>query len=418
MCSDAPIQQGVPIGVYVARSQYGLNSVSARDGNIPIIGMKDMAAGKVTAEAWARTHVDESQLPAYLLQQGDILLNRTNSADLVGKVSLWDREEDAVFASYLVRFQFDTTRALPEFVNHYLNWEDSQQRLKQISTRGVSQANINPTTFQNHFLVSWPSLTVQRRIAAILDEWDNAIATAEKLVEAKKLRLFAVTDRRLFGAASEIPIGSVASQTARIAGEDFESFEVLSCTKHDGLVLSDSYFGKQVYGNDRRTYKVVADGEFAYATNHVEEGSIGRNTSGIAGIVSPMYTTFRARGINADYLRLVLKTERLRKEFERRTPASVNRRGGLRWSDFAEIHIPDHSTNEQAAIADTLSAFESDLTDQIELTAKWRLQKRGLMQKLLSGDLPVPVSIDRLMPGGQGIDHAVGEEVQRAEATG
>jgi len=50
---------------------------------------------------------------------------------------------------------------------------------------------------------------------------------------------------------------------------------VLSCTKHRGLVLSEEYFGKRVHAEDTSGYRIVQRGEFAYATNHIEEGSIG-----------------------------------------------------------------------------------------------------------------------------------------------
>lgn len=269
-------------------------------------------------------------------------------------------------------------------------------------------------TWQFHL----PSVPEQRRITAVLSEWDRAIDAAERLIEAKQVRNWSLADKMIFDAPSEVRIGDIAVHTSDQAGEKFESYDVLSCTKHDGLVLSDEYFDRQVYSNDRRKYKIVLAGEFAYATNHLEEGSIGQNISGVAGIVSPMYTTFRAKEVDALYLRLVLKTERLRREFERRTPASVSRRGGLRWSDFAEVHIPMHPANRQATIAERLLAFENELEVQTKLADKWRNQKRGLMQKLLSGDLPVPASIDRLLPGGQEVDEAVGAEVQRAEATG
>lgn len=282
--------------------------------------------------------------------------------------------------------------------------------------------HVEKLVFDLEYWLTWqfhlPPIADQKRIAAVLDEWDEAISTAEKLIDAKRRRNLSITDRLVFDATSEVPIGDVATQTSQLAGQRFESYRVLSCTKHDGLVLSDSYFDRQVYSNDRHAYKVIAPGEFAYATNHLEEGSIGQNNNGIVGIVSPMYTTFRANGVDGNYLRLVLKTERLRKEFERRTPASVNRRGGLRWSDFAEIRIPSRSLIEQVGIADRVMAFEAELKDQIALSEKWRLQKRGLMQKLLSGDWPVPASIDRLLPGAQDLHETLGAKVQRAEATG
>lgn len=353
-----------------------------------------------------------------LIRDGDFLFVRSNgNKALIGRcVYITGLNGNRVtFSGFTIRARLRNSELHPGFAKHALRSDLFKAHLHELGG-GSNISNLNQDILGS-FELRLPSLPEQRRIAAILDEWDVAIATSEKLTGAKNRRMLAFTEKLLFNAASETQIGSIASQTTLTAGKDFKFFQVLSCTKHDGLVLSDSYFGKQVYGNDRRAYKVVAAGEFAYATNHLEEGSIGQNTTGIAGIVSPMYTTFRAEGINASYLRFILKAERLRKEFERRTPASVNRRGGLRWSDFAEIQIPYHLDNEQAAIANTLSHLESDLANQAGLTTNWHLQKRGIMQKLLSGNWPVPASIDRLLPGELCIDQAVGAEAKRAKAT-
>jgi type I restriction enzyme, S subunit len=390
----------VPIGEICLSSQYGLSVASDANGDTPMIGMKDMAGGKVLGNKWARISLTPAERDTYRLNKGDLLLNRTNSPDLVGKVSRWDRDEEAVFASYLVRFVVDPDQADSCFLNYHLNSVRGQGTLKSISTRGVSQANINPTVFKEAYTVCLPPLPEQRRIAAVLDAWDDAIATAEKLVAAKAERRTWLADHLAFQAIEWLTIEDVAVQVSERAGEDFKAFDVFSCTKHDGLVLSDDYFSKTVYGADRTDYKVVASLHLAYATNHIEEGSIGLNTLGMPGIVSPMYTVFRATGINPRYLIAILKTERMRREFERRTPASVNRRGGLRWGDFAEIEIPCPGEAEQMRVLDMLDCAKADLQTSKDALTLLRLQKRGLMQKLLTGQWRVPESVEALMPGG------------------
>lgn len=246
--------------------------------------------------------------------------------------------------------------------------------------------------------IAHPSYGEQRRIAKVLDAWDDAIATAKNLVAAKEERLTWLADHLAFQAIEWLTIDDVAEQVSERAGSGFKSFDVFSCTKHDGLVLSDDYFTKTVYGADRTDYKVVHPLELAYATNHIEEGSIGLNAHGKPGIVSPMYTVFKATGINPHYLIAVLKTERMRREFERRTPASVNRRGGLRWGDFAEIEIPCPSEDEQARVLVMLDCARADFKAAEDYLALLRNQKRGLMQKLLTGQWRVPESIDALLP--------------------
>ena len=84
---------------------------------------------------------------------------------------------------------------------------------------------------------------------------------------------------------------------------------VLSSTKYEGLVPSLDYFkGRQVFSDDLSAYRIVEPGWFAYATNHLSEGSIGLNELKEAGCVSPMYTVFSVQEhVDQRYLLHLLK---------------------------------------------------------------------------------------------------------------
>ena len=121
---------------------------------------------------------------------------------------------------------------------------------------------------------------------------------------SKRTRWFAVPDHWKI-----VKIGSIAKEV-KATNDSGENIPVLSCTKYDGLVNSLEYFGKQVFSLDTSTYKVVSRGQFAYATNHIEEGSIGYQNLHDKGLVSPMYTVFKTdKNIDDGYLYKVLKTE-------------------------------------------------------------------------------------------------------------
>ena len=103
----------VPIGKVVILSQYGLSIASEEQGTIPIVGMKGLSSGKVKLNNLAKVSIEQEDIKNFCLQPRDILLNRTNSYKLVGKASIYTSDGLAVFASYLVRFRFDITQALP-----------------------------------------------------------------------------------------------------------------------------------------------------------------------------------------------------------------------------------------------------------------------------------------------------------------
>jgi type I restriction enzyme S subunit len=169
-----------------------------------------------------------------------------------------------------------------------------------------------------------------------------------------------------------------------------DKLPVLSSTKHHGLVLSEEYFGKKVYANDTSNYRVVERGEFAYATNHIEEGSIGYQNICDAGLVSPIYTVFKSKNTIADsYLYRLLKSPLLIHLYQINTNASVDRRGSLRYKEFAKIKVWLPGEEEQSAIAQVLDTADHELRLLKQQRTALEKQKRGLMQQLLTGKVRV-----------------------------
>jgi type I restriction enzyme S subunit len=256
----------------------------------------------------------------------------------------------------------------------------------------------------------FPPLPEQRKIAEILRTWDEAIEKLEALRAAKLRRHRALTHSLVFGTRqldrfrttdevtahhwftlpatwSSKPIGKLAREVSERNG-DAEQHEVLSCSKYDGFVRSLEYFKKQVFSADLSGYKKIWRGDFGFPSNHVEEGSIGLQNLTDVGVVSPIYTVFRfaPEKVDADYAFAVLKTGLYRHIFEVSTSASVDRRGSLRWSEFSKLPFPVPSLAEQKAIAEVLRTAQIDLdalTTEIDALTR---QKRGLMQKLLTGE--------------------------------
>ena len=106
----------------------------------------------------------------YLLCPGDILINRTNSLELVGKAAAFDgRDGDWVYASYLVRIQVDTSRVLPEFVTATINSRIGREYVLKTARRAIGMVNMNAREMAG-FPISLPSLDVQRKLVERLAE--------------------------------------------------------------------------------------------------------------------------------------------------------------------------------------------------------------------------------------------------------
>lgn len=295
---------------------------------------------------------------------------------------------------------------LPDYLFEVL--QSLKSRLERSATHGGVFTNLT-TEILRDFTFLLPPLPEQRKIAAILRTWDEALEKLAALRAAKQKRHSALTHALVFGQRQLAPfrhagdwnkqrwfslpaswpckkIGALAEEVSERA-DTTASNEVLSCSKHDGFVRSLEYFKKQVFSADLSGYKKIWRNDFGFPSNHVEEGSIGLQNLVEVGLVSPIYTVFRFEPTRVDprYAFAVLKTETYRHIFEVSTSASVDRRGSLRWREFALLPFPVPPLAEQEAIAEVIetSRTEVALVDA-EIDALTR-QKRGLMQKLLTG---------------------------------
>ena len=276
---------------------------------------------------------------------------------------------------------------------------------------GTKVKHTSPETIESYRLPT-PSLPEQKKIAKILSTWDRAIDQTRRLIDAKKRRKkalmqqlltgrmrlpgFAKSHGREFYRFFDLPEDWDCPRMREIAHECSErngknkDIPVLACSKYRGFVKSSEYFGKQVFSADTSNYKVIRRDWFGFPSNHIEEGSIGLLMTYDVGLLSPIYVVFRCTDdVVPDFLYAVFKTVTFRHIFRISTNASVDRRGSLRWREFSLIQVPLPSKKEQWAIADVLRTADTEI---VKLEAKLQAlekQKRGLMQKLLTGQVRV-----------------------------
>lgn len=137
------------------------------------------------------------------------------------------------------------------------------------------------------------------------------------------------------------------------------SLPVYSVTKHRGFVPSLEYFNKQVFSRELGTYTVVEPGEFAYATIHLDEGSVGICPERC--LISPMYTAFRvtSKQVHPTFLIRYLKSPRALAEYPRLGKGSVERRRAISFERLGKITIPLPPLAEQRRIAEILDRAEA-----------------------------------------------------------
>lgn len=161
-------------GDILKSTQYGLSIKGQKKGKYPILRMNNLVDGLVSTSDLQFVNIDEKTFKKFKLEKGDILFNRTNSFELVGKTSIFTSEGDFVFASYLIRLKVNSDIIDHFFFNLYFNWDKTQIRLKSLASRGVSQANISATKLKT-FKIPLPTLPEQQAIASILSIIDQKI---------------------------------------------------------------------------------------------------------------------------------------------------------------------------------------------------------------------------------------------------
>ena len=169
----------VPVGGVIASSRYGLSKKGAQSGQYPILRMTNQVDGYISNDDLQYVNLTDDEFEKARVEQGDILFNRTNSFELVGRSAVFTLDGDYTFASYLIRLRVDTSQIDPYFLNFYLGTDNTQARLKSIATRGVSQSNISATRLKG-FPIPLPTLSEQRKINDIVRILDEKIALLQQ----------------------------------------------------------------------------------------------------------------------------------------------------------------------------------------------------------------------------------------------
>ncbi len=142
--------------------EYGSSAKSLAEGEIPVLRMGNIQNGAIDWSNLVYTN-DQEEINKYLLKYNDVLFNRTNSDEHVGKTAIYKGEMPAIFAGYLIRIHRKEELIDADFLNFYLNSPTAREYGKSIMSRSVNQANINGTKLKG-YPISIPSLSIQKQI--------------------------------------------------------------------------------------------------------------------------------------------------------------------------------------------------------------------------------------------------------------
>jgi len=168
-----------------AMIQYGTSEKANEDSSgFPVVRMGNIQEGGISFEALKYLPSDSPHLSEFILEDGDVLFNRTNSAELVGKTAVYKRRHPtAVFASYLIRVKVDKDAYHPDMLSFFINSFHGRRYIGSVVSQQVGQANVNGTKLAQ-MPIPLPPLAEQQQIVAEVERRLSVADEVERTVDA------------------------------------------------------------------------------------------------------------------------------------------------------------------------------------------------------------------------------------------
>jgi type I restriction enzyme S subunit len=214
------------VGEMVDLVQYGSSAKTSEDASgVPVLRMGNIQDGKLDLESLKYLPQDHAEFPELLLKDGDLLFNRTNSAELVGKSAVYrGNPAKCSCASYLIRVRLKP-EFVPEYLCNYLNSPFGRQWIASVVSQQVGQANVNGSKLKA-LSVPVPGFDDQRSIVSEIEKQFTRLeagVAALRRVQANLKRYRAA----VLAAACEGRLVPTEAELARAEGRPFESGQQL-----------------------------------------------------------------------------------------------------------------------------------------------------------------------------------------------
>jgi type I restriction enzyme S subunit len=318
---------------------------------------------------------------AKAIRHGDVVIVRTGANIGDACVVPEDFDGSQSFTTLVAR---PNTKCLSaRYLAQYINSSLGRFEVERLMAGG-GKGNLNSGELER-FRIKLLPVGEQEQIARLLIVWDMAAELITRLIAAKE-RHYTHELSRLIG-RDHHPRSHVAAFAHEVTerNRSGNGARVLSVTNARGLLLPEDQFERRVASVDLSNYKVVTRGQYAYNPSRINVGSIARLDGWDMGALSPMYVVFALdeAKVNSDYFLHWLDSHEASERISKSAQGSV--RETVSFSEFAAISIPLPDVDKQAAIARYLNALQKEISTLRAYAEKLRVQKRGLMQRLLTG---------------------------------
>ena len=348
-------------------------------------------------------------LPRSKLFAGDLVMGYVGT---IGDVALIQENNRFHLAPNVAKIS-PGEKILPEFLLHLMLSERFQFELDILATK-TSQPALSMGNLRTARIVV-PPLPEQRKIAEILSTWDEAVAASERLLASLRERKKGLMQRLLTppsaagqagqvrfagfdGMWREVHLRDVFQRVTRKVGDNRVEY-VLSITATIGFVDQREKFGKVIAGKNLGNYVLLQKGEFAYNkgnSNAYPQGCIYLLEEFEEGAVPNVYFSFTAKStevVHPHFYKFYFESGALNPQLQKYISSSARADGlfNIAFDDFFSIKIPLPPIKEQEKIAAALESCDGELRTQAKKLKALQQQKKGLMQRLLTGAVRVKV---------------------------
>lgn len=351
------------------------------DDGVPVVMPKDIYGGKITVKGIARVPEEKAEkLSKHRLRAGDILFPRRGDLGRIAVVR--EDNEGWLCGSGCLRARLRSNVA-PVYVHQYVQLSLVKRWLES-NALGQTMLNLNTEIIGNLPIFIVP-VNEQIRISSVLATWDQAIEKIERLILLKEKWYAHLVSRMI--SDDRHRRGHIRDFTKEISKRNSGAAidRVLSVTNNNGFLPPEDQFERRVASSDLSHYKIVTRGQYAYNPSRINVGSIARLDGWDDGVLSPMYVVFEIdeKKVNSDFFLHWLSSHEAKERIRKSAQGSV--RETVSFTDLGAIPFPLPSLEQQQTIAEILNTAQVEIDLLKKQESAVRKQKRGLMQKLLTG---------------------------------
>jgi type I restriction enzyme S subunit len=159
----------VQMSQILEETQYGTSQKSNDNGQgLPVLRMNNITyKGTIDLSDIKHCEISEKDERKYVVSRGDLLFNRTNSPELVGKTAVWHSEDVYAFAGYLIRVRFQPGIANSDYVSAFLNSDYGKKYIQQKAKPSINMSNFSASDFKK-IPISLPPIGLQNQFSQIV----------------------------------------------------------------------------------------------------------------------------------------------------------------------------------------------------------------------------------------------------------